>query len=244
MDKQALARLRDAYESTDAGVVDELYLLAHKRGITPQKAKEAIEKAVEPKKLLRRWRRAHAAEERRILLEQRKREDDARAEDARDRHATFMERQLQRREFARKQMRLGMRLDVAIREAECISGVSSSMTGATKINAPGGDSVMLLALPLEDLETHLFVIRARLSMIEHDLDHAHGCRPARGTQLSTQEKDATIIAPEMRGISPEAISEAYPWLGSPLTIRRVRRMHGLYSRDGRPNPKSVNAKVA
>lgn len=225
-------------------VVEELFSLAHKRGIKPQAAREAIERSADRKGLLRRWRRAHAAEARRILAEQERREAEGLAEDSRERHAALKESQLRRREFARSQMRLGQRLDVAMVEAQCISGVPSNMGSfGMKIKGATSGGPALRPEALEDLERHLFVIQARLRMIEQDLDHAKGLGPpARTLMMTTGEKDAMIL--QQTGRTPEEIYEAYPWLGSPFTIRKVRKMHGLHGKDGTVNPKSIYAKQA
>lgn len=224
-------------------VIEELFALAHRRGIKPQNAREAIEKSTDPKALLRRWRRAHEAEGRRLIAAQERREAEEVAEESRERHGTRQEAELRRRQFARSCMRLGQRLDVALAEAACVSGIPSNMGSfGMKIKGINNGGPALRPEPLEDLEKHLFVIEARIKMVEQDLDHARGLGPSAQTvMMTTAEKDAMIL--RHTGRTPEEINEAYPWLGSPFTIAKVRKMHGLHSKDGTVNPKSIYAKT-
>ena len=230
--------------SDEEQVVDQLYELAHLRGIKPAAARDAIERSRDKRALLRRWRRAHQADSRRIVREIDDAAHQRMVEESERAHAVVRDGARQERERARSRMRLGQRLDVALAEAQSLSGVSAVSFGDVISKGAAESSVPRGGPAIEGLETHLFVIRARVEMIEADLDHYQGLVPARQTsQMSTEDKDAMIVSQEMEGHTPEEISEAYPFLGSPLTISRKRREHGLKTKDGTVNPKSIYARA-
>jgi hypothetical protein len=80
-------------------------------------------------------------------------------------------------------------------------------------------------------DRHLRVIESRIAQIERSIDEHLGLNAPLNTQaMMSHEKDREIL--RLEGWSPEDIHDAYPWLGSPRTIRKVRGEHDRRGSDG------------
>lgn len=95
-----------------------------------------------------------------------------------------------------------------------------------------------------DVSRHLRVIEARLREMETEIDTYLGLDTdrVRGRMISN-DKDKMICSKEFEGMRPEDLSEAYPFLGSPRTIRRVRSDGGLRGVDGTPKPPELDRRL-
>lgn len=146
------------------------------------------------------------------------------------------------RKAERRRMSLPARLQRAL---DAIKRLSTVPAAQIEAGVHGGERDFA-PKPAETLDVsgHLRVIQARVEAIEEDLDVAQGLARSRDVvRMHGFEKDRIIIE-ECEGMRAEDVAEAYPYLGSERTIRRIRSLNGRRGVDGTLKPDENGEKAA
>jgi hypothetical protein len=102
--------------------------------------------------------------------------------------------------------------------------------------APQGEGHGALGHFMEvEADRHLLQARRHIEAVAEMLDVHHGRANLSYVLMSKEEKDALLLGPRFRGLSPEEIYAIEPLLGAPKTIRDKRSKGGQTGR-GLPKP--------